>query len=74
MAAIFNCCLVEKNNLFAETLYIYIYIYIIFIKHNTLLVETTTVCFILSNRQVVTRKQKYIVICGKNNTLEINSA
>ena len=29
-------------------------VYIIFIKHYTLLVETTTVCFILSNRQVVT--------------------
>ena len=27
---------------------------IIFIKHYTLLVKTTTVCFILSNRQVVT--------------------
>ena len=46
--------------------------YIIFIKHYTLLVETTTVCFILSNRQVVASKQN-IVICGKNNTLEINN-
>ena len=35
--------------------YIYIYsIYIIFIKHYTLLVKTTTVYFILLNRQVVT--------------------
>ena len=39
--------------------------YIIFIKHYTLVVETTTVCFILLIGQVVTRKQKYIVICGK---------
>ena len=44
-----------------------------FIKHYTLLVETKTVCFILLNRQVVTRKQKYIVICGKNNTPEIDN-
>ena len=34
------------------------YIYIIFIKHYTLLVKTTIVCFILSNHQVVTRKSK----------------
>ena len=47
--------------------------YIIFTKHYTLLVETTTVCFILSNRQVVTRKQNYIAICGKNNTPEIDN-
>ena len=32
--------------------------YIIFIKHYTLLVKTTTVCFIVLNRQVVTRKSK----------------
>ena len=49
----------------------YIFVYIIFIKLYTLLIETTTVYFILSNRQVVT--SKYIVICGKNNMLEIDN-
>ena len=53
--------------------YIVLYMYIIFIKHYTLFVETTTVCFILSNRQVVTGKQKYIVICSKNNMPEIDN-
>ena len=56
------------NNIRLEQLY-----YILYIIHYTLLVETTTICFILSNRQVVIRKQKYIVICGKNNTPEMDN-
>ena len=40
-------------------------VYLYLFKHYTLLVKTTTVCFISLNFQVVTRKLKYIVICGE---------
>ena len=40
------------NNTRLEQVYSYL------IKHYTLIVKTTTVCFIFSNRQVVTRKLK----------------
>ena len=52
----------------------------IFIKHYTLLVETITVCFILSNCQVFTRKKKKKLFVVKiirinyaNNTAPVTS-
>ena len=40
------------NNTWLEQVYLYLF------KHYTLIVEITIVCFLLSNRQVVTRKLK----------------